>query len=86
MTRRIMNISALLVAVLLQSTIHSFAAAGTQIGEKEMRYKAKCAVCQGQAKRGQSAAMIQNGIRKNTGGMGSLRFLSSKQIQDIANF
>ena len=30
--------------------------------------------------------MIQNGIRKNTGGMGSLRFLTNSQIQDIANF
>lgn len=61
-------------------------AATVDAATRTMLYNANCALCHGQAKRGQSAAVIQNAIRKNTGGMGSLKFLSGEQIQAIATF
>lgn len=54
--------------------------------ESAMLYNANCGVCHGQAKRSQSAFLIQNAIKKNTGGMGSLKFLTMEQIQAIAIF
>ncbi|GAB7025543.1 c-type cytochrome [Geotalea toluenoxydans] len=54
--------------------------------ENGMLYKANCAICHGQAKRGQASSLIENAIRKNTGGMGSLRFLTQEQIRTIADF
>lgn len=49
-------------------------------------YNANCALCHGQAKRGEPAARIGNAIRKNIGGMGSLKFLTPEQIRTIADF
>jgi mono/diheme cytochrome c family protein len=49
-------------------------------------YNANCALCHGQAKRGEPAARIGNAIRKNIGGMGSLKFLTPEQIRTITDF
>ena len=49
-------------------------------------YNANCAICHGQAKRGQSPSLVRNAIGKNTGGMGSLRFLSREQVEGITDF
>jgi mono/diheme cytochrome c family protein len=49
-------------------------------------YNANCAICHGQAKRGQSPFLVRNAIRKNTGGMGSLSFLTPEQLNGITDF
>lgn len=49
-------------------------------------YNANCALCHGQAKRGEPAHRIANAIRKNIGGMGSLKFLTPEQIRTITDF
>ncbi|WP_243374169.1 cytochrome c [Geotalea sp. SG265] len=49
-------------------------------------YNANCAICHGQAKRGQSPSLVRNAIRNNTGGMGSLKFLSQEQVDVITDF
>jgi len=65
---------------------HASAAVVPERTENGMLYKANCAICHGQAKRGQASSLIDNAIRKNTGGMGSLRFLTQEQIRTIADF
>lgn len=66
--------------------MNSSAAAVSARRENATLYNANCAICHGQAKRGQSPSLIRNAIGKNTGGMGSLKFLSQKQINAITNF
>lgn len=47
-------------------------------------YTQYCAGCHGTSKKGSSATSIQSAIDKNTGGMGSLKFLTAEQIQAIS--
>ena len=47
-------------------------------------YTQYCAGCHGTSKKGSSATSIQSAIDKNTGGMGSLKFLTADQIQAIS--
>lgn len=47
-------------------------------------YDANCLSCHGSAKLGSSATAISAAIASNTGGMGSLSFLTAAQINSIA--
>jgi mono/diheme cytochrome c family protein len=47
-------------------------------------YTQYCAGCHGSGKKGRPAATTQSAINSNTGGMGSLSFLTSAQLAAIA--
>jgi hypothetical protein len=47
-------------------------------------YTQYCSNCHGTSKKGSSASAIQSAIDKNTGGMGSLSFLTPAQVAAIA--
>ena len=50
----------------------------------EALYTQYCSNCHGNSKKGSSPSNIQNAINNNTGGMGSLSFLTPAQIQAIS--
>jgi cytochrome c553 len=49
-------------------------------------YSQYCAGCHGSSMRGKSASSIQNAINSNKGGMGSLKSLTSAQINAISQY
>lgn len=81
---RLMPLLTIAALFLFCITAKSYAAAG------ESLYNQYCSACHGNGsnsnKKGATASKIQNAISANTGGMGSLSFLSSSDINAIASY